>query len=129
MVDDAAPDTLPGRSIPPPDGQEDGGGAPELSLPAGDSITRGAQRRRRRKHRKINIGLARKFDLMTKLLRNLDALVYAELCTLYYMEYGVRVLASIDQILTQPPGVRYFASLSAYMVNITGLRLSPMTTP
>ncbi|KAK1846813.1 DUF1746-domain-containing protein [Colletotrichum chrysophilum] len=107
MVDDAAPDTLPGRSIPPPDGQEDGGGAPELSLPAGDSITRGAQRRRRRKYRKINIGLARKFDLMTKLLRNLDALVYAELCTLYYMEcsifrFAVRVYGQHHWLTPKP---------------------------
>ncbi|OHW89846.1 hypothetical protein CSPAE12_11548 [Colletotrichum incanum] len=86
MVDDAATETLPGRSIPLEDEQQDGRGISEPSQQADEPDIRSTRRRRRRKHRKINPGLARKFDFMTQLLRNLDALVYAELCTLYYME-------------------------------------------
>ncbi|KAL0938954.1 DUF1746-domain-containing protein [Colletotrichum truncatum] len=107
MVDDAAPDTLPGRSIPPRDDHEHERGIPELSQRANDPGERISRRRRRRKHRKVNPGLARKFDLMTQLLRNLDALVYAELCTLYYMEcsifrFAVRVYGQHHWLTPKP---------------------------
>lgn len=42
-----------------------------------------APQRRQRLHRG---GLAKKLKFMTQLLKNLDALVYAELSALYYME-------------------------------------------
>ncbi|OLN88771.1 DSC E3 ubiquitin ligase complex subunit 4 [Colletotrichum chlorophyti] len=109
MVNDAAPDTLPGRSIPLGDDHEDGRGNPELlqSQQAGASGAPASRRRRRRKHRKINPGLSRKFDLLTQLLRNLDALVYAELCTLYYMEcsifrFAVRVYGQHHWLTPKP---------------------------
>ncbi|KAF6842475.1 DUF1746-domain-containing protein [Colletotrichum musicola] len=107
MVDDAAPATLPGRPIPPEDDHEDGGGIAELSQRTEDSGVRSSRRRRRRKHRKVNPGLERKFDFMTRLLRNLDALVYAELCTLYYMEcsifrFAVRVYGQHHWLTPKP---------------------------
>ncbi|GKT42175.1 uncharacterized protein ColSpa_02356 [Colletotrichum spaethianum] len=107
MVDDAATGTLPGRSIPLEDEQLDGRGLPEPSQQVDDPEVRNARRRRRRKHRKINPGLARKFDFMTQLLRNLDALVYAELCTLYYMEcsifrFAVRVYGQHHWLTPKP---------------------------
>ncbi|KAK2004659.1 DUF1746-domain-containing protein [Colletotrichum falcatum] len=107
MVNDAGTATLPGRSVPLEDEQQDGRGIPEPSQQAEDENTRGTRRRRRRKHRKINPGLARKFDFMTQLLRNLDALVYAELCTLYYMEcsilrFAVRVYGQHHWLTPKP---------------------------
>ncbi|KAK1600446.1 uncharacterized protein LY79DRAFT_533590 [Colletotrichum navitas] len=108
MVDDAGTDTLPGRSVPLEDEQQDGRGIPELSQQPDDGDTRSTRRRqRRRKHQKINPGLARKFDFMTQLLRNLDALVYAELCTLYYMEcsilrFAVRVYGQHHWLTPKP---------------------------
>lgn len=35
---------------------------------------------------KRKAGLAKKLQFMTHLMRNLDMLVFAEICTLYYME-------------------------------------------
>ncbi|OBR15489.1 hypothetical protein CH63R_00669 [Colletotrichum higginsianum IMI 349063] len=107
MVDDAAPETLPGRSITLEDEQQDGRGFPESSQQVDGPDARGSRRRRRRKHRKINPGLARKFDFMTQLLRNLDALVYAELCALYYMEcsilrFAVRVYGQHHWLTPKP---------------------------
>ncbi|KAK2046998.1 hypothetical protein LZ31DRAFT_629489 [Colletotrichum somersetense] len=107
MVDDAGTETLPGRPVPLEDEQQDGRGIPEPSQQADDGDTRSTRRRRRRKHRKINPGLARKFDFMTQLLRNLDALVYAELCTLYYMEcsilrFAVRVYGQHHWLTPKP---------------------------
>ncbi|KAK2065830.1 DUF1746-domain-containing protein [Colletotrichum caudatum] len=106
MVDDAVTETLPGRPVLLEDEQQDGRGIPELSQQADGGDTR-STRRRRRKHRKINPGLARKFDFMTQLLRNLDALVYAELCTLYYMEcsilrFAVRVYGQHHWLTPKP---------------------------
>ncbi|KAK1512857.1 hypothetical protein CTAM01_00252 [Colletotrichum tamarilloi] len=107
MVDDAAPETLPGRSIPFGNDQEDGRGDPEPLNRADDAEARGSTRRRRRKHRKINPGLAKKFDFLTQLLRNLDSIVYAELCTLYYMEcsifrFAVRVYGQHHWLTPKP---------------------------
>lgn len=129
MVDDAAPDTLPGRSIPLGNDQEDGRGDPEPSNRADDAEARGSRRRRRRKHRKINPGLAKKFDFLTQLLRNLDSLVYAELCTLYYMEYATLsflffVISYSDKYAGAPSSALQFA----FMDNTTGLHPSLTTT-
>ncbi|TDZ25943.1 DSC E3 ubiquitin ligase complex subunit 4 [Colletotrichum orbiculare MAFF 240422] len=107
MVDDAAPDTQPGRPILTGLDHDDDTGNRGLSPSAPELESRSSRRRRRRKHRKVNPGLARKFDLMTQLLRNLDALVYAELCTLYYMEcsifrFAVRVYGQHHWLTPKP---------------------------
>ena len=58
---------------------------------AGESSREGgrrdsARRRAQSRARKAKAGLARKFLFMTDLMTSLDMIVFAELCTLYYME-------------------------------------------
>ncbi|UKZ79503.1 hypothetical protein TrVFT333_007258 [Trichoderma virens FT-333] len=47
----------------------------------------GRQRRRRRSKRKQNPGLAKKLAFLTHLLKTLDLVLFAELSSLYYMDY------------------------------------------
>jgi hypothetical protein len=56
--------------------------------PTGENGNQSAQRSRRPRKRKAkpSNGLARKLQFLTDLLKSLDALVFAELAVLYYME-------------------------------------------
>lgn len=62
-----------------------------------------SQRRRRSRHgrrrsssrvRRAKAGIAKKLEFMTHLMSSLDVLVFAELCVLYYTEYGVHLRPS-----------------------------------
>lgn len=54
---------------------------------SGSRSTRPSRRRRHRNAAKADPGLVKKSHFLTHLLKNLDLLVYAEIATLYYMEY------------------------------------------
>lgn len=63
----------------------------------GTSYRQGAQRPRRSRHgrrrssskiRRAKAGIAKKLDFMRHLMSSLDVVIFAELCILYYMEYG-----------------------------------------
>lgn len=49
---------------------------------------RNGRRRSSSKIRRAKAGIAKKLDFMTHLMSSLDVVVFAELCILYYMEYG-----------------------------------------
>lgn len=73
------------QTVPAPSslGGDDGGDRQSDAAPA-DTI-----RRRSSLSRKAKEGLAKKLAFLTHLLGCLDTIIYAELCTLYYMEYAV----------------------------------------
>ena len=61
--------------------------------PGSRASTRQRRRRRRRQRpslsQKAKEGLAQKLRFLSHLVYTLDTLVHAELCALYYMEYGI----------------------------------------
>lgn len=50
--------------------------------------SRTGRRRSSSRVRRAKAGIAKKLEFMTHLMSSLDVLVFAELCVLYYMEYG-----------------------------------------
>lgn len=50
--------------------------------------SRNERRRSSSRVRRAKAGIAKKLEFMTHLMSSLDVLVFAELCVLYYMEYG-----------------------------------------
>lgn len=50
--------------------------------------SRNGRRRSSSRVRRAKAGIAKKLEFMTHLMSSLDVLVFAELCVLYYMEYG-----------------------------------------
>jgi hypothetical protein len=75
---------IPGSSADPPSRQND---ATNAGADAQEDDDRAAARSRSHSRtRKTKAGLAKKLLFMTDLMTNLDMLVFAELCVLYYME-------------------------------------------
>lgn len=93
-------DPSPSSAAPIEDAQDDatengngngnGNGDTGLGRPAGRRRSGSRTRRRRKKKKskkKNNPGLMKKLSFITHLLRTLDVVVFAELSSLYYMEY------------------------------------------
>lgn len=68
-----------------------------------------SQRQRRSRHgrrrsssrvRRAKAGIAKKLEFMTHLMSSLDVLVFAELCVLYYMEYGRPICLPARPVVT-----------------------------
>ena len=81
MNHDAAPSSSAAGRRPAHDDAHDAG----ESSQQGDGRD-GAAGRSQSRTRKDKAGLAKKFQFMTDLMTSLDMIVFAELCTLYYME-------------------------------------------
>ena len=81
MSHDAGPSSS-AANLPPVD--HDGRDAGESSREGGRQD--GARQRSESRARKVKAGLAKKLRFMTDLMTSLDMIVFAELCTLYYME-------------------------------------------
>lgn len=72
------------------EGQDNTGEGPSLRQDTQQRARRSRHGRRRSssKIRRAKAGIAKKLEFMTHLMSSLDVVIFAELCILYYMEYG-----------------------------------------
>ncbi len=77
-------DAIPGSAADLPPTQDDVQGTETTSQ--GNGRQGGSRRRSQSRARTAKAALAKKLRFMTDLMNSLDMLVFAELCTLYYME-------------------------------------------
>lgn len=81
------------------EGEDNAGEGSSLSQDAHHHEPRRSRSGRRRSSSKIRsakAGIAKKLDFMTHLMSSLDVIIFAELCILYYMEYGLILLHTPD---------------------------------
>ena len=94
------------------DDDGDGAGADRRERRVASAVDPDEEYKRRIAKEDHRLALVKKLHFMTQLMKHLDSLVFAEICTLYYMEYvvaPVRARLSSLSSLLKPTHVRPLA--------------------